>query len=165
MRTPAVFEAPFASSPIQWVRSSINSPLIAGQYLFNPVKIPFTPDFRISPNKLYFLHIFDFSLDISEIDFQSGVSSPLRLNIYYEKPVATPFFRGDILVSKYYSNYGILQYMRATQETQILISLSGTILQTPTIMNKTSLTANITFTVYEISDYVAIQQYLQSWTT
>lgn len=164
IKTPGVFEAPFANSPIQWVRASISAPLIAGQYLFNPTLRPFSPEFRLTAGVLYFMYIFDFSLDIAEIDFQSGVISPLRFNLYYDKPVSTTFFRSDILLSKYYNNYSILQYLKTTQpDTKMLLSLSGTILQTPSIMQKQSLTANMTFTVYEISDYTAIQSFLAKW--
>jgi hypothetical protein len=175
-----LIDIPYRTSPpILFVYSETAS-LAAGAYNWvNGVKSTFTPSRPITANSLYVFHTMDFACDIDPADYQGAISSQLNFSMYLQSDASSPALREPIPLVKYfntlpytlsilgtellgeaYQNSSGITPAQGFSFNRLIGDISGSLVQTPSLLGKTSITATLVFSVQEISDRNFIQDFI-----
>lgn len=173
-------DIPYRTSPPLLFVYTETALLTAGSYNWpNGVKAAFTPTRPINANSLYLFNTMDFACDIDQADYQSAISSALNFSMYIQSDGGSPALREPIPLVKYfntlpyvlnilgtellgeaYQNSSAVSPAQGFTFNRLLGDVSGTLLQTPTLIGKASVTATIVFSVQEITDRNFIKDFV-----
>jgi hypothetical protein len=150
---PRIEDLPYWSSPpIQFVYESTAN-LIAGSYYWNDIPSPMSPVRPLIDNAVYFFRSISLIAEIDEVDFESNITSAPQFYTYTTSDAKTVLFREPIVMNKYYQQFDYrLVWSRAKGDNQLLGGFTGTILQGPTLIGKTSITLKAIISAQEIVD-------------
>ena len=175
-RTARENELPYSSSPpVQFVYRS-TAPLSAGAYQWNdapsalyfPISGPTGATLRkILNTTMYYVRDITMTADIDEMDYTVAISpgsaSPLcipYLTLHLDSRGMSSLFREPFLMPKFLQNFGYKHFFEVTQTPdQLRGSFHGTLIQTPALIGKTSITLTAIMSVQEVTD----QEYMKAF--
>jgi hypothetical protein len=149
-------DLPYISSPpIQFVYEESRS-LLAGQYSYPGTPSPLTPVRPIQENTLYFFRSIFLSADVSEDDYLSGISTlsvdfTPKFKMYVQSGNDVQLFREPIVMNRFYDDFTFrFAWITQNYNDQLLASFDGFILQSPSLIGKTSITLKAVISAQEI---------------
>jgi hypothetical protein len=152
---PNIYRTPFGEAPLVFFTGEKFADLVGGQYVWDSTLVNFQPDTDLQLQALYFFWDFDFTVDISEQDFQGGIGTNAtpKITIYQSSKPNESLFRQPFLCPKYYEHKPILQgRLSPTLPNKLQFGVTGTVNQTPSLIGKTSIKAIIQITAHAITD-------------
>lgn len=169
----------FTSPPILFVYQQTANLDSSGNYVFSNQATPaaFTPNRPLNANVLYVFTDLAFSTDIAELDYAGAVTSAMSFSMYMQSGGTTPILREMIPLLTYVpmpyrlSVLGEQAYnpamptalgggsSSAPKYNGFTGKIAGTLLQTPSLLGKASITATLVFSVQEVSDGDYIEAY------
>ena len=150
---PRIEDLPYWSSPpIQFVYES-PALLVAGSYYWNDQPSPLLPLRPLIDNGVYYFRSITLVADISELDFESNISTAPKFYTFLSADAKTVLFREPIIMNKYYQQFDYrLVWSRAKGANQLLAAFTGSILQGPALIGKLSITLKAIISAQEIVD-------------
>lgn len=173
-------DIPYRTSPPLLFVYTESATLSAGSYDWAVgAKNTFTPSRPINANNLYLFNTMDFACDIDQADYQSAISSQMNFSMYIQSDAGAPALREPIPLVKYYNTIPYILNILGTELlgeayqnssgvspaqgftfNRLLGDINGTLLQTPTLIGKESITATLVFSVQEITDKNFIKDFM-----
>lgn len=169
-----LIDIPYLTSPPLLFTFRQSAAVVAGSYTFpQTTTIAFNPSRPIQPNILYMFDTVTFAFDIDENDYFGAISVQPQFSMYLQSDSNAPTLREPLQLAKYFP---ALPYRLAVmgsellgasdntalqgfQSNRLLGNVTGTLLQTPALLGKVSVTAILIFTVQEISDNRYIEEF------
>lgn len=141
--------------------ATFNVPTI-GEYDFgiaaneNKVFIP------MQNRSIYIIERVAFSVNIAEAAYQDSISSVLELNFTRTQP-GQQIFESNLPFVNYFKNLETYMFFNSTgSDDNLLGTLTGSLIQVPATVGKTTLTAFVELVVYKINDQEWLARFLDS---
>lgn len=169
-----LIDIPYLTSPPLLFTFRQTAAVVAGSYTFaQTTSIAFTPSRPIQPNILYMFETVTAAFDIDENDYFGAISVQPQFSMYLQSDANAPSMREPLQLVKYFP---ALPYKLAImgsellgqssntsaqgfQNNRLLGNVTGTLLQTPALLGKVTVTAILVFTVQEISDNRFLEEF------
>ena len=150
---PRIEDLPYATSlPIQFVYESTAN-LQLGTYIWNDTQSELSPDRPVLSKALYYFRSFSLTANIEELDFTSSIVTTPKFFMFKTSDAKAVMFREPIQMNKFYDQFDYRLAWWSNQDSdQLFGAFRGTILQTPALLGKASITLKSIITAQEIID-------------
>lgn len=153
VNVPRIEDLPyFSSPPVQFVYES-PATVGAGLYVWTDPPSPLTPLRNVMENAVYFIRSVSLFADIEEFDFQESLLISPIFQIFKPSEATVHLFKEPIIMNTFLQQFDFRAiYMTAKSADQILASFNGTLVQTPSLIGKTTITLKAIISAQEIND-------------
>lgn len=157
---PRAEDLPYWNSPpIQFVYES-TTPLDLGGYQWDDVPTALTPDRPLLENAMYFFRSISLSANIAELDYESALAVNPQFFTFLRGDSRAILFREPIQFNRFYNQleYRLFWLPRRTND-QLLGSFRGTLVQTPALIGKNTITLKATISAQEIINNAFVKKF------
>ena len=136
-------------------------PLVGGVYTWDVNNLQsFSPIESLTSNALYIISQVSFSLDVSILDYQAATLQIPSVQFHQSAEGYAPLLRQRISAPSFLDQQEFIHpFLSKHSPNELKFSISGVLEQTPALIGKTTLTAAIMMTMYEITDDLYIKEF------
>lgn len=161
---PRLEDLPYVSSPpIQFVYQS-TAALALGLYVWNDPPQVLTPNRPILTNAIYFFRNVTLAADISPIDFSAAIVTTPQFYMFRQGDARAVLFREPLQMPMFLDQFDYrLCWLSQQQNDQLFAAFRGSLVQTPNLIGKTSITLKAIITAQEIADKNYVESFKSAY--
>lgn len=143
--------------------AAYNAPLPNGTYQWSIPANQNIPVLKLFPFSAYIIERVNFSLNITEGDFQDNLiaGQEPQIQLSLESTPGIPIFQQKQPFITYLNNFSIIQFFQTGQDDdQLLATFTGAISQSGAIAGRADIDANVQFNIYRVTSTEWVKRFI-----